>query len=164
LKNGPEEHEEDIGQGTIRHVIRGQQSSENSGSVPKTSDRGVFEPERRDRSDSIVKVSSQEAKELQYNLRPTGGSDKPTYEQATLFNLASSSNKSQALESRKSQQELTSKNSEQGIDEISRLINEQYQMETENKDINFIFKDERLFDQPKKAVYGIQPAPNTNAF
>jgi len=25
----------------------------------------------------------------------------------------------------------------------------------DNKDLNFVFKDEKLFDQPKKAIYGI---------
>lgn len=162
-------NEDDAGRGTIRKMVslnkheNGLKSSENSGSVPKTSDNGVFERDSHERSDSVVKVSTREAQDLQLNFRPTGGSDKPHYEQATLFNLASinQSNKSQQPSSDRQFQspggQLASKNSEQGIDEISRLINEQYTMDTENKDINFIFKDEKLFDQPKKAIYGIQP-------
>jgi hypothetical protein len=55
--------EEDAGSGTIRRVLAKQEtglkSSENSGSVPKTS--GVFERESHERSDSVVKVSSREA-------------------------------------------------------------------------------------------------------
>ena len=39
-------------------------------------------------------------------------------------------------------------------DEISRLINESYQLESD-KDLSAVFKDDKLFDQPKKAIYGI---------
>ena len=42
-------------------------------------------------------------------------------------------------------------------DEISRLINESYQVETEQKDLSLIYKGDRIYDQPKKALYGIQP-------
>jgi hypothetical protein len=40
-------------------------------------------------------------------------------------------------------------------EEIIRLINEEYQQEEVNKDVSVILKDNKLFDQPKKAVYGI---------
>jgi hypothetical protein len=104
-------NEDDAGHGTIRRVVSlnkhetGLKSSEsNSGSVPKTSDRGVFERESHERSDSVVKVSSRENQDLQINFRPTGGSDKHHYEQATLFNLASvnQSHKSHAVTSNES--------------------------------------------------------------
>lgn len=61
--------------------------------MPKTSDRNlVFE---RERSDSIVKVSSRDGQDFNFNFRPTGGSDNNrNYEQATLFNLATSNKSS----------------------------------------------------------------------
>ena len=44
-------------------------------------------------------------------------------------------------------------------EEILRLINEKYQFEESNKDVSIIYaNDGRVFDQPKKAVYGIQPS------
>ena len=43
----------------------------------------------------------------------------------------------------------------EGEDEISRLINESYQLENDTKDLSAIFKDDKLYDQPKKAIYGI---------
>jgi hypothetical protein len=42
-------------------------------------------------------------------------------------------------------------------DEIIRLINEKYLFEETNKDVSVIYtQDGRVFDQPKKAIYGIQ--------
>ena len=44
-------------------------------------------------------------------------------------------------------------------EEIIRLINEKYMFEENNKDVSVIYaQDGRVFDQPKKAVYGIQKA------
>ena len=40
-------------------------------------------------------------------------------------------------------------------DEITRLINEKYEQEEQNKDVSVIYKDSKVYDQPKKAVYGI---------
>jgi hypothetical protein len=41
-------------------------------------------------------------------------------------------------------------------DEIIRLINEKYLFEETNKDVSVIYtQDGRVFDQPKKAIYGI---------
>ena len=37
-----------------------------------------------------------------------------------------------------------------------RLINEQYLHEENNKDVSVIYKGDKVYDQPKKAVYGIQ--------
>lgn len=45
-------------------------------------------------------------------------------------------------------------------DEIIRLINEKYQLEEVNKEVSIIYKDNKIFDQPKKAVYGIQKIVN----
>lgn len=42
-------------------------------------------------------------------------------------------------------------------DEISKLINESYQTD-DSKDLSVVYKNDKLFDQPKKAIYGIQPA------
>jgi len=39
--------------------------------------------------------------------------------------------------------------------EIIRLINEKYQQEETNKEASVIYKDNKVFDQPKRAVYGI---------
>jgi hypothetical protein len=36
-----------------------------------------------------------------------------------------------------------------------RLINEKYMEEESNKDVSIIHKNGKIFDQPKKAVYGI---------
>ena len=43
-------------------------------------------------------------------------------------------------------------------DEISRLINESYLDNNSNSNLSVIYKDDKVFDQPKKALYGIQPA------
>ena len=51
----------------------------------------------------------------------------------------------------------------EGEDEISRLINESYQLE-DNNNLSAVFKNDKLYDQPKKAVYGIQPAKNIPDF
>ena len=114
-------------------------------------------------------MSGRDELDLQYSYRPTGGSDNNrNYEQATLFNLTNVKQSNKSSNTNGSKQPLpalaSKQNSEQGLDEISRLINEQDTMDHENKDINAIFKDEKLYDQPKKAIYGIQPAPNMNAF
>jgi len=45
----------------------------------------------------------------------------------------------------------------EGEDEISKLINESYQLE-DNNNLSAVFKNDKLYDQPKKAIYGIQPA------
>ena len=41
-------------------------------------------------------------------------------------------------------------------EEIIRLINEKYLFEENNKDVSVIYKDNKVYDQPKKAVYGIK--------
>jgi len=37
------------------------------------------------------------------------------------------------------------------------LINAKYQEEEQNKDVSVIYKDDKVYDQPKKAIFGIQP-------
>ena len=39
-------------------------------------------------------------------------------------------------------------------DEISKLINESYQTD-DSKDLSVVYKNDKLYDQPKKAIYGI---------
>ena len=42
-------------------------------------------------------------------------------------------------------------------EEIIRLINEKYMFEENNKDVSVIYTNEGIvYDQPKKAIYGIQ--------
>lgn len=55
--------------------------------------------------------------------------------------------------------EISNRSSVRGLtdpeDDISRMINEQYSEQSSSQNQSVIYKDDKVFDQPKRALYGI---------
>ena len=58
--------------------------------------------------------------------------------------------------------EISNRSSVRGFneqeDDISRMINESYLEQNDTRNLSVIYKDDKVYDQPKRALYGIQPA------
>ena len=64
--------------------------------------------------------------------------------------------------------EISNRSSVRGLneqeDDISRMINESYLEQNDTRNLSVIYKDEKIYDQPKRAIYGIQPVKEKDSF
>lgn len=113
--------------------------SKGSGAVPHTNDRGCFldiEEGNNSQPGTIVNV-----KNVKQSSQTDDGNE-------VAVDKENSSGEYYELDQKRGKEKLPE-------DEIIRIFNERYEQEENLREVSVIYKDDKIYDEPKKAVYGI---------